>query len=54
MGPVRACFQPVWRPPIIQQTAKQLMGRDARRPNPGYGVVNKIARGCPDAATIRA
>jgi len=51
-GPGRGYSDAVCAPPFTQRTAGNLGVWDARRANPGYGVVNKIARGGPDAATI--
>jgi hypothetical protein len=46
--------QPVRAPSFTQQTAGNSGSGDAQQGNPGYGVVNKIARRDPDAAKIRA
>jgi hypothetical protein len=54
IGDISHHLSPVCTPSFTQQTAGNSGSGDAQQGNPGYGVLDKIARRDPDAAKIRA
>jgi hypothetical protein len=53
IGDISHHLSRVCTPSFTQQTAGNSGSGDAQQGNPGYGVLNKIARRDPDSAKIR-